>query len=78
MTRLLAPQTQESPIFFHSTDASDIGFKIGVQQMAEVGFEMYIFSFGTAFSMENTDPAYIAKIASQVQFAKNYGLEVGG
>ena len=46
--------------------------------MAEVGFEMYIFSFGTTFAMENTDPVYIAKIASQVQFAKKYELEVGG
>ena len=36
MTRLLAPWTQENPIFFHLTDSSDAGFRNAVTQMAEV------------------------------------------
>ena len=78
LTRLLAPQAQENPIFFHSTDSTDIGFKVAVQQMVEVGFEMYIYSFGQSFKMEDTDPSYIQHIASQVQYAREHGLEVGG
>ena len=32
LTRLLAPQTQENPIFFHATDYTTQGFKIAVQK----------------------------------------------
>ncbi len=40
MTRLLAPQTQEIPIFFHGTDSSPAGFKNSIDQMFAVGFDM--------------------------------------
>ncbi len=36
----------ENPIFFHATAVDPVSFKIAVQQMAAVGFEMFIFSFG--------------------------------
>jgi hypothetical protein len=78
MTRLLAPETQENPIFFHGTDHTNEGFKISIEQMATVGFEMYIYSFGSGFNMENTDPNYIATVTQQVEFAKKYSIEVGG
>ena len=78
LTRLLAPQTQENPIFFHGTDSTPQGFKIAVQQMVEVGFEMFIYSFGAGFHMEHTDSNYIQQIAEQVKFAKNLGVEAGG
>eukprot|EP01137_Pigoraptor_chileana_P026613 Opistho-2@8183 len=78
MTRLLAPWTTETPVFFHLTDASDAGFRFAVDQMAEVGFEMLIFSFGTSFQMENTDPAYLASLRANVEYARAKGIEVGG
>mmetsp|Transcript_28118 Transcript_28118/g.55310 ORF Transcript_28118/g.55310 Transcript_28118/m.55310 type:complete len:389 (+) Transcript_28118:15-1181(+) len=46
--------------------------------MVEVGFEMFIFSFGSGFQLETADPVYLAKIKAQVDYAKARGVEVGG
>ena len=46
--------------------------------MSDVGFEMLIYSFGSGFSMESTDPAYIASIRDVVSQARSLGIEVGG
>jgi hypothetical protein len=46
LTRLLAPQVQESPIYFHMTDSSSAAFRQTVDQLVEVGFEMIMYSFG--------------------------------
>lgn len=78
MTRLLAPQTQENPIFFHGTDSSSSGFKMSIDQMAEVGFEMYIYSFGSGFALEDLSESNIGKIAGDIGYAKTKGIEVGG
>ncbi len=78
MTRLLAPQTQENPIFFHGTDSSNIGFRNSIDQMVAVGFEMFIYSFGSGFKLEDLDKANIDAIAADIQYAKAKGIEVGG
>ena len=78
MTRLLTPQTQENPIFFHATNITSDGFRASIDQMASVGFEMFIFSFGTSFQLENMSPAYLQQIAADVQYAAGHGIEVGG
>ena len=78
MTRLLAPQTQENPIFFHGTDSSQSGFKNSIDQMFAVGFDMYIYSFGSGFDLENLDKTNIDAITAQIQYAKSKGIEVGG
>ncbi|CAI8032348.1 hypothetical protein GBAR_LOCUS18287, partial [Geodia barretti] len=39
---------------------------------------MYIYSFGSGFTLENTDPVYIQSIAQQVSLAHQYNIEVGG
>ena len=55
MTRMLAPQTSEAPLFFHLTDASSKGFRHAVDQMHAVGgFDMLIYSFGSGFKLEDT------------------------
>ena len=46
--------------------------------MAQVGFEMIIFSFGSGFQLETSDPAYLAKVKAQVAYANSKGIEVGG
>jgi hypothetical protein len=46
LTRLLAPQVQENPIYFHMTNSSSEAFRATVDQLAEVGFEMIFYSFG--------------------------------
>eukprot|EP00048_Salpingoeca_helianthica_P016197 m.230956 g.230956 ORF g.230956 m.230956 type:complete len:742 (-) comp18202_c0_seq1:20-2245(-) len=78
VTQLLAPHTTENPIFFHATDVTEIGFKRAIDQMADVGFEMLIYSFGSGFVLETADPIYLTKIRNQVQYARSKGIEVGG
>ena len=78
MTRLLAPQTQENPIFFHGTNSTTAGFQSAIDQMAEVGFEMYIYSFGSGFRLEDLSNANIEAIATNVKYARSKGIEVGG
>lgn len=78
LTRLLNPQTQESPIFFHATDVSSSGFKNVIDQMATVGFEMLIYSFGSGFNLESSSDSYLQQIKANVDYAKSKGIEVGG
>jgi hypothetical protein len=76
--RLWAPHSQENPIFFHATDTTSSGFQTEIDQMAAVGFEMLIFSFGSGFNLETTDPTYIAQVKAQIDYAHSKGIEVGG
>ena len=65
-------------VFFHATDVSAAGFKATIDQMAEVGFEMLIFSFGSGFRLETADPEYLKTIKGQISYAHSKGIEVGG
>ena len=76
MLRLLAPHTQENPIFFHMTDSSSAAFKSAIDQMAEVGFEMLIYSFGSGFNIESTNETYIDLIAQDVAYANSKGKNI--
>jgi hypothetical protein len=46
--------------------------------MAETGFEMLIFSFGSGFRLESADPTYLATIKAQIDYAHSKHIEVGG
>ena len=76
--RLWAPHAQENPIFFHATDTTAAGFKLEIDQMAAVGFEMLIYSFGSGFNLETADPTYLAEVKTQIDYAHSQGIEVGG
>ena len=80
MTQVLLPHTTENPIFFHAIVHNETGFRRVVDQMAEVGFEMLIYSFGSSFQLESADNAsYVQEIRRQVDYARcNYNIEVGG
>jgi hypothetical protein len=78
LIRLLAPHTQENPIFFHMTDAHSPAFRLAIDQMAEVGFEMLIYSFGSGFNMESNDEKYLEAMTADIAYAKSKGIEVGG
>ncbi len=78
MTRLLAPQTQENPIFLHGTKSDPTGFREAIDQMVEVGFEMFFYSFGSGFNLESADQTYLSQIRSDIAYAKSKGIEVGG
>ncbi|CAF1288987.1 unnamed protein product [Didymodactylos carnosus] len=76
--RLLAPHTQENPIFFHMINGTSVAFRQAIDQMADVGFEMLIYSFGSGFDMESDNATYIKQIADDISYANSKGIEVGG
>lgn len=78
MTRLLVPQTQENPIFMHGTKADPAEFRQEIDQIVEVGFEMFLYSFGSGFHLESWNPKYLAQIKSDIAYAHSKGIEVGG
>ncbi|MFO0898719.1 MAG: hypothetical protein U0836_14945 [Pirellulales bacterium] len=78
VTRSLAPWISENPLMMHVRSADSQAFRAAVDQCAEVGFEMIIYTFGSGLNMENVDPAYLAQIKADVDYAHSRGLEVGG
>jgi hypothetical protein len=75
--RALAPWSTESPIMMHVRNADTKSFRTAVDQCAEVGFEMIIYTFGSGLDVEKEDPAYIAKVKADVDYAHGKGIEVG-
>ncbi len=73
----LAPWSTESPVMMHVRNADTKSFRSAVDQCAEVGFEMIIYTFGSGLDVEKEDPAYIAKVKADVDYAHGKGLEVG-
>ena len=78
LLRLLAPQTQENPIFFHMVHRDSESVRSVIDQMAAVGFEMMIYSFGSGFNIESVNNTYIDEVASDIKYANSRGIEVGG
>jgi hypothetical protein len=69
----------EAPLFFHLTDSSSAAFRNAIDQMHTVGgFDMLIYSFGSGFQLENTDPKYLAGLKADIAYARARGIEVGG
>lgn len=86
MYRLLAPWIQENPCYFHLVGSSSAAIRHAVDQCAEVGFDMMLVSFGAgddgardegAFSMQNTNPAFLDRVRADIAYAHERGIEVG-
>ncbi len=76
--RTLAPWALESPLMLHLTSTQpDIDHR-AMDQAAEVGFELVIFSFGSGLNMEDVSPANLAKFKEYTEYAHSKGLMVGG
>ena len=60
--RLLAPHTQENPIFFHMISQNTTLVRDVLDQMEEVGFEMLIYSFGSGFDLESNNETYLEQV----------------
>lgn len=75
--RRLAPWVTENPIMMHVRSADSKTFRTAVDQCAEVGFEMMIYTFGSGLNMENVSPDYVARIKADVDYAHEKGIEVG-
>jgi hypothetical protein len=75
--RALSPWVTENPLMMHVRSADTKTFRNAVDQCAEVGFEMIIYTFGSGLNMESEDPAYLARIKADVDYAHAKGIEVG-
>jgi hypothetical protein len=75
--KALAPWITENPIMMHVRSANTDAFRKAVDQCAETGFEMIIYTFGSGLDMENDKPEYLAKIKADVDYAHSKGLQVG-
>jgi len=71
--RLLAPHTQENPIFFHMISQNSTLFRDAVDQMADVGFEMIIYSFGSGFNLESENDTYLELVGISLTVCNAYG-----
>jgi hypothetical protein len=78
MYRALAPWSQENPILMHVRQADPASVKLAIDQCADVGFEMVIMTFGSGFSVEQDDPAYLEQIKELVDYGRARGVALGG
>jgi hypothetical protein len=76
--RTLAPWVTENPLMMHVRSGDSKAFRAAVDQCAEVGFEIIIYTFGSGLNMESADPAYIKQIRADVDYAHAKGIQVGG
>ena len=75
--RTVSPWATENPIMMHVRNADTITFRNAVDQCAEVGFEMIIYTFGSGFNMEDERPEYLAQVKADIDYAHAKGIEVG-
>jgi hypothetical protein len=75
--RALAPWSTENPLMMHVRNADSKSFRAAVDQCAEVGFEMIIYTFGSGLNVENESPDYLARVKADVDYAHGKGIEVG-
>ena len=49
-----------------------------MDQLAEVGFEMILYSFGSDWDLESNSTKYLQALKADVAYANAKGIEVGG
>lgn len=76
--RTLAPWATENPLMLHLTSTDPKVVYPAIDQAAECGFEMIIFSFGSGLDMENVSPENIARFKAFREYANGKGLQLGG
>ena len=76
--RTLAPWVTENPLMLHLTSTDPQIAKTAIDQCAEVGFEMVIFSFGSGLNMEDVSTANIAKFKALADYAHSKEVQIGG
>lgn len=76
--RMMAPWSQENPIFMHVREADPASVKQAIDQCAAVGFEMVIMTFGSGFNIENKSHEYILKMKDLTNYARSKNIAIGG
>ncbi|TKG96982.1 hypothetical protein EYV94_00720 [Puteibacter caeruleilacunae] len=77
MYRTIAPWVTENPMMFHITRSKWDEYSNGIDQAAELGFEMVNFSFGSGFNPEDDSDKNIAKMKRYAQYANSKGIKIG-
>jgi len=75
--RTFAPWSTENPIMLHLTTTDPVKARAAMDQAAETGFEMVIFSFGSGLDAEDVSPANIAKYKAFADYSHAKGLQIG-
>ncbi|HLK15689.1 MAG TPA: hypothetical protein VKT78_12875 [Fimbriimonadaceae bacterium] len=76
--RTLSPWALENPLMLHLTSTDPSVVHLAMDQAAECGFELVIFSFGSGLDMEDASPKNIARFKAFADYAHAKGLMVGG
>ena len=74
----LAPWTHDNPLMLHLTSTADETVRTAIDQCAECGFEMVIFSFGSSLNMEDTSVQNIQKFKAFADYAHSKRIRIGG
>lgn len=76
--RMMAPWTQENPIFMHVRESDSKSVEQAIDQCADVGFEMVIMTFGSGFQIENDSVGYLKRMKDLNEYAARKGIAIGG
>ncbi len=77
MYRTVAPWITENPLMFHITRSKWDEYTNGIDQAAELGYEMVNFSFGSGFNPEDESEANYNKMKRYAEYADSKGIKIG-
>ena len=77
MYRTIAPWITENPMMFHITRSGWKDFTEGVDQCAELGYEMLNFSFGSGFNPEDESEENYQQMKKYAEYADSKGIKIG-
>lgn len=77
MYRTVAPWVTENPLMFHITRSRWKDYKNGIDQAADVGYEMVNFSFGSGFNAEDESDANYDNMKRYADYADSKGIKIG-
>ena len=77
MYRKIAPWITENPLMFHITRSGWEEYTQGVDQCAEVGYEMLNFSFGSGFNPEDESEENYRQMKKYASYADEKGIKIG-
>ena len=77
MYRTIAPWITENPMMFHITRSKWDDYTNGIDQAAEVGYEMVNFSFGSGFNPEDESEKNYDQMKKYADYADSKGIKIG-
>jgi hypothetical protein len=77
MYRTIAPWITENPLMFHITRSKWDEYTNGIDQAAELGYEMVNFSFGSGFNPEDESKENYNQMKKYAEYAQSKGIKIG-